>query len=168
MEQKPKELEAKKLHPEEVLLSWDAPEFLEHERDAKWYIGAAVLALGLLGYSLYTKDWFFAVVVVIIAIVSLRYLKIKPNIKKYGITRVGIYIDERFYPFDQLHSFWVVYQPPLKILNILSTRRYLPQLTIQLEDQDPVMIKNILKKFIPEQEKRGEAVMDKVSRILKF
>lgn len=163
-----KELTTKNIHHEEIFFSWEAPEFLEHERDLKWYISAGILALGLLAYSLYTKDWFFVVVIIILIIILSHHLRVKPKIRTYGIARTGIYVDKRFYSYDQIHSFWIVYQPPVKTINILFSKGYLPPLTIQLEDQDPVLIKNILKKFIPEQEKRGESFWDKTLRILKF
>lgn len=163
-----KELEVKKVHPEETLLSWDAAEYVEHERDAKWFIVAGILTLGLFAYSLYTRDWFFAAVIVVLVIVSLKYLRMKPVLRRYGITRTGIHVDDKFYSYDQLHSFWIVFQPPVKSLHILTNRKYLPVIDIQIMDQDSVLIKSILKKFIPEQEKRGEAPMDKLSRMLRF
>jgi len=163
-----KELEVKKVHPEEALLIWSAQEYVEHERDTKWFIGAGLLTFGLLSYSIYTRDWFFVGVVIILVIVTLKYLKMKPALRRYGITRTGISVDEKFYSYDQLHSFWIVYQPPVKSLHILTNRKYLPVIDVQLEDQDPVLIKSILKKFLPEQEKRGEAPMDKLSRMLRF
>ena len=163
-----KELQSKKLHPEELLLSWEAPDFEDHERNASWYVAAGAFALALFAYSIYTSDWFFAVVVVALVIVTFKYLKISPKTNTYGISRVGIQVNEKLYSYDQLHSFWIVYQPPTKVLNVLTTRRYMPQLSMQLVDQDPVMIKKILKKFMPEQEKRGENPIDKVTRMLKF
>lgn len=168
MENESQNIVTKKLHPEEALLSWDAPEFIDHDRDVKWYLSAVVLGIGLLAYSLFTRDWYFIVILVIVVPVAFKYLHIKPELKRYGISRVGITVDERLYSFDEIHSFWIVYQPPVKTLDILSTRKYFPNLTIQLGDQDPVIVKNILKKYIPEQEKRGEAFMDKVTRIIKF
>ena len=161
-------LVTKKLQPDETLLSWQAPEFIDHDRNHQWYIAAVVVILGILAYSVYTRDWFFIGVLMVMVAVSFKYLNQKPSINLYAISRIGIFVNDRLYSFDDLHSFWIVYQPPVKTLNIMSVRKYMPALTIQLDDQDPVIIRSILKKFIPEQEKRGESFADKLSRVLKF
>lgn len=162
------ELQSKKLAPEEILISWEAPEFVHHERDVKWYILAVLGVVFMIGFSLYTKDWFFLFILPFIIAGTVVYLKTPPKLRTYSISRLGVRVDDRFYSFDNLHSFWVIYNDQVRRLYILQNKKLTQPLFVELDDQDPVLIKNILKRFLHEEEKRDENYAEKLSRILKF
>lgn len=166
--EKEKGTEIRELSPTEILLSWEAPEFVHHVRDIKWYLLAFLVVFSLLGYSIYSKDWFFILVLVLVIFGVSSYLKTAPKIRKYAVTRLGIFIDKNFFSYDELNSFWIIFNEKIKILNILPNKKYIPPLTILLEDQDPMTIKNILKKFILQEEKRSENFFEKMTRLLKL
>ena len=158
----------KKISADEALLSWDAPDFVHHERDVKWYILASIGFLGLLSYSVYIKDWFFIIIMVVVLVGIVAYLKTTPQIKHYSLSRTGLHIGEMFYPYDILHSFWIVYNNHSQVVNIIQNKKYVPAITIRLEEQDPLVVRKILGKYIPEDSKRGENMIDWLVRRLKF
>ncbi|MCL4387233.1 MAG: hypothetical protein M1355_01060 [Patescibacteria group bacterium] len=166
-EKKEEIAEPVKIAPQEILLSWEAPEFVHHQRNVKWYISAGIILLALLGISVYTGDWFFIIILTLASIGTFIYLNTAPKIKHYAISRVGIEIDGVFYPYENLNAFWIIYNEKVKTLNLIFKKKYLPALMILLDDQDPVLIKSILKKSLKELE-REEGYTDKLTRILKF
>lgn len=151
-----------------IILQWEAPEFIHHDRDVKWYILAVFLTIILLGYAIYSRDWFFIGTMVLILVGAVVYLKTPPKIRGYAIAELGIYIDDKFFSFSSLHSFWIIYEEKVKTLNFAFNKKYLPALTIQIGDQNPVQIKELLKKHLPEEEKRTETIGDQLIRKLKF
>jgi len=163
-----KSLEIRELSPTEILLSWEAPEFEHHIRDIKWYLLALVTILALLGYSIYSNDWFFIIILVLVILGASVYLKSAPKIRRYAITRLGIFIDKNFFSYDELHSFWIIFNDKVKVLNILSNKKYIPPFTIILKNQDPNTIKKILKNFIHQEERMAENFFEKVTRLLKL
>jgi len=152
----------------DYLLSWEAPEFIYHEKSTLWYILAGVALLALIGGSIFMKEWLAVAVFIILGIFIFRYAEVKPKNIEVGLTNIGVKIGEVFYPFNKLKSFWLVYEPPIKTLNLETTKRFSPLITIQLENSDPFLVKNILKEHLLEEPERTEDLIDKFSRFLRF
>jgi len=154
---------------DDILLSWEAPSFERKAKDYRWYLAALGVILAIIGYSIWQQDWFFIGIVIIVSAVAFWYLKTtKPQRKQYAITPLGIISGDHVYPFSEIHSFWVVYRPNVKILCLAFTRKYLPTLEVSLGNMDPVVLRSVLSKRIPEQSKRDENIVDKLVRVLGF
>jgi hypothetical protein len=152
---------------DDVIVAWDSLSFERKSRDYRWYLAALLVVLFAIGYSIWTQDYFFAVIVVIVSAVSFWYLKtVKPQKIHFEITPMGINAGTHFYPFSEMHSFWLVYNENVKNLYIAFTKKYLPSLVIGISNIDPVNLKAILLTRMPEQEKRGETMVDKIARVL--
>jgi hypothetical protein len=152
---------------EKSVLSWEAPSFQKSERTIKWYSIAGLTIFSLLAYSAWQRDWFIIIITIIVSAVTFWYLHtIHPTNVKYRVTPIGIYLDERFYPFAEMHSFWMVYNTSVKDIYIAFRKKYLPTLVINIENVDPVILKGYLLKKIPEQEGRDESLVDKLIRVL--
>ena len=153
---------------ESTLLGWQAHEFHNYDHNWKWYASIIAASLGVIGYSIYTQDWFVIPFVVVVDVFLYLYSKKEPKIMAYRITQLGIYVDDHFYPYSEIHSFWLSLQQKEKKLNIIFLKKYLPQLSIILDGIDPLQIKTTLGKYIPEQENRSESIVDTIARLLKL
>lgn len=153
---------------EETILKWQALEYKDYQRNWKWFLLVGFVLLAISAYSVYTKDWFTIVIIFILIGFLNWYIKQKPQLKDYKITQLGIYVGERFYPYNEIHSFWLTLKPELFQANILFNKKYLPQLSILLNDIDPLAVKVALGKFIPEQEDRDESIIDFLMRVFKL
>ena len=153
---------------ESDLLSWDASEYRTYERDWKWYAIVAAVSLGIIGYSIYTKDWFIIALVIVVDVFLFLYSKKQPRMFHYRVTQLGLYVGEHFYPYSEIHSFWLSLREKERKLNVIFMKKYLPQLTILIDDIDALQVKTILGKYIPEQENRSETIVDFFLRILKL
>jgi hypothetical protein len=152
---------------DDILLSWQSYDFDLKPKTLKWYSLAILLIMLALAYLVWQKDWFTVVVFFIIISVGYWYLRTaKPKLVTYSITPLGINADGKLYPFSEIHSFWMIYNDRVKKIYIAFSKKYLPSLTITIKDVDPVVLKTILLRRIPEQEKRGEGIADKIIRII--
>lgn len=150
----------------EALISWTAPSFGYKDKNVVWILAAAVAFLGLLGYFIYSRDWFSVGIISVVGIVLFWYVaKVRPTETEYSISDMGVTAGQHFYPFSDLHSFWLVYNNKIQTLDIAFTRKYLPSLTINISNVAPLDIKELLAKHIPEQEKRGESLIDRLIRL---
>lgn len=150
-----------------VLLSWESLSFEKKAKDYKWYLVACIIILIAIGYLIWQKDWFTIGIVVVVSAVLFWYVKTtKPQKVTYKLTPLGLYANERLYPFAEIHSFWIVYNQSVQNLYIAFTKKYLPSLVINLGEADPITLKNILLRRIPEQEKRTENTIDKIVRLI--
>lgn len=150
-----------------ALLSWRAPNFERTNIDYRVLIILSILVVALIGYSVWQKDWFAIGIILIVTFVTFWYRgAVKPKDTGYRITPMGIFEEERFYPFAEIHSFWLVYNQKVQKLFLAFDKKYLPTLNINIKGIDPVLLKSLLLRKIPEQTKRTESLVDKMIRFL--
>lgn len=153
---------------ETVLIGWKAPEFQLYERTWAYYSILVVLFLAVIGYAIFTRDWFVIVIFVILAGFLVWYQQKKPVEKTYRITQLGIYEDNKFYQYNEIFSYWFLMDGKYKALNVIFAKKYLPQMTILLTDIDPVKIREALSKHIPEEGTRTETILDRLVRLFRL
>jgi hypothetical protein len=153
---------------ESVLLGWKANEFELYERSLVYYILIALLLVAIIGYSIYTQDWYAIPIFLILAGFFVWYQRKIPAEKTYRITQLGLYEDNKFYQYNEIFSYWFVLDGEYKALNIIFAKKYLPQLTILLAGTDPVKIRATLSKYIPEESHRRENILDRLVRLFRL
>lgn len=151
-----------------ILLAWKSPEFVYHPKSFKWHLFVFLTLAIIIVISFFMQQWFAIVVFLLAAVVLIQYAETKPKVVDVVLTSFGMQFGTRFYAYNSIKSFWIVYSPEIKILNFEPTKRFLPIITIQLEDVDPFQVKNILKDYILEETERTEDIFDKIVRYLKF
>ncbi|MFH1236561.1 MAG: hypothetical protein V1685_06555 [Parcubacteria group bacterium] len=153
-----------------LLAEWEFPEFIQYKRSRAWYISSSAVAIGGFALSLLSKNLLFAIIIVIIAILYFIRDRQRPGTVVISITEDGISIGERFYSHESLKQFWLIYEPPaIKRLYVRFQSGLRPNLSIPVEDQDPVALRAILLKYLEEDlDQRGESFSDGFQRILKL
>ncbi len=153
---------------ESVLVAWKALEYPEYIRGTKYYLIVGIVFLGLIGYSVYAQDWFGIVILVILAGSMYWYQKKSPVERTYRFSQLGLYIDNRFYPYNEMFSYWFLLNGGSRSMNIIFQKKYLPQLTIMLGEIDPLKIRETVGKYIPEEGTRTENIADRMMRWLRL
>jgi hypothetical protein len=153
----------------QVFFEWDFPEFEDHNRTQSWYIMVSVIVVGILIYSVLSTNYIFALLTIISALLVIL-LRRTSRIINFKITEDGFIVDGKFYDYNRVKDFYIIYQPPeIKKLYIEMKSVFVPRIPIYLEDQDPVKIREVLLKYIEEDtEKEHEPISDQIARILKL
>jgi hypothetical protein len=149
------------------ILSWQASEYIHHHKPALWYVGVfgAVAVLLLLG--IITKQWSGMVVLVLMTVAVLVYANKQPRVLNYSLTNDGIIIDTKFHPYNQFRSFGVVMDVGWHSIDLDPIKRFMPRLTILLEDHHVDDVIEALSRQLPRHD-RGPDVIERWSRKLKF
>ena len=165
----PAETSPEALSQDRILISWHAPEFIDHPRGPWWFAIAGLLTLGAVLYSLYTSSVTTALVFLLLAGVYFLTHNQAPRIIDIKVTELGIRVHETFYPYNTIRSFWLVYRPPfVQTLNLQTTKKTFPRLVIQLNGQDPIPLHDVLSKKIPEVEGAEEGFVEATTRIFRL
>jgi len=161
---------AKKINYGTTVLTWRAPEYLEHERDEKWMMGAAVVALTLIAWGIWQDTYTFVVIILLLGGLYFLTHNHTPKEIDINLTTSGIFADGRFYPYTSIESFWILYFPEkkLKTLNILMKSGITKEMTFQLAEQDPSEVRSFLSNHLFELEDRTETIIEKIIRVLKL
>ncbi len=154
----------------DVRLDWTFPEFEHHDRSRGWYITAFVIVVGSIVISAFGRNYTFIALIVLITIVLLARLRRTPLPVRFAIRDEGLEIGQRFYPWSDLQEFWILYKPPtVKKLYFHFKSSIRPPIDIDLMDQNPIRVRQILSEYLLEDTKREEEPGgDQVTRFLKI
>jgi len=151
------------------MISWQAPEFVQHARGPLWVMVMSALAIGLIFYGIVADSIAFSLVVVLFAGVFFLTHKHQPKIVQMAITDLGVVVGEKFYPFSQIRKFWIIFDPPeVKTLNLRLGQGAVRDVAIQLDDQNPSEIRALLANEIQEWTDRTETLTEILIRVLKL
>jgi len=135
----------------QTLAQWHFPEFEKHQRSKAWYFWVILATFALLLYAILTINFLFAVIIVIAAITFIYKHRHEPNQIVFAITEDGVELENRFHPWEIIKDFYIIYKPPeVTGLYIRFKAITKPRLSIPLQNQNPVAIKNILTQYIEE------------------
>ncbi|OGY84418.1 MAG: hypothetical protein A3F54_00575 [Candidatus Kerfeldbacteria bacterium RIFCSPHIGHO2_12_FULL_48_17] len=149
---------------------WYFDEFATYDRDRQWYTIAIGIAVILLVYAIWTASYLFAIIILIVAIILFLQHKRQPLAIRFRIADKGISFDEKPYTWYELDNFWLAYQPPVvKRLYFVAKAEWKPEISIPLENQNPLVIRRILLRFLKEDlEKETETPADAIARRLRI
>jgi hypothetical protein len=152
-----------------LLLEWQAPEFIRHAKNKNWYLAAGILTLCLVAYALVTGSATMAIVFIVLAGVYTLTHNQEPKNLRIKITQLGMYVDDQFYPYNMINAFWLVYRPPfVRTLNLRLVGKTSNRLVLQLDSQNPVEVRALLAKEVPEVEGQQEAPADTLIRLMRL
>lgn len=129
--------------------------------------------LGLIGIALiayfaisgnYLASFLFFLAGATVAMSIFRRDK-NPKPIKCKIKSEGIQVNNELFPYENLKSFWIFYDPPYhQELSIRSRKALTGYIRIPIGEEDPVKIRELLLKFIPEK-RQEEAMVDSFARM---
>ncbi len=150
-------------------MTWSAPEFVHYPKSKTWFIIMSAAGVALVAYFLFQKDFLTAVLFICLLVLMLYFSKAKPKTINIELDSLGIKIGVLKLPYKQIKSFWIIYEPPeVKTLNFETTAYLNRNISLQLEQKDPVQIRKFLLEYLPEDLDKEESVTDKLARKLKF
>lgn len=158
---------------ENVSLSWEAPEFVTHEKSWSWVLLVWAAALAMAALTVWLNGLNFTGIlsgsVLILAALALSVQgRAKPKLLRAAISDEGVTISGRLYPWEELTGFWIIYQEANQALYLETKRRFLSIVSVQLAKADPEQVRSALLAHLPEHADRAEEFSDRLSRMIKF
>jgi len=89
---------------------WQVPEYDKHARPKIWYIIASALAVVLLLFSIISGNFLFAIIIIVSALVIILHDGKEPEKVDFVIYSEGIMIGKRFYDYDEIKNFSVIFK----------------------------------------------------------
>jgi len=133
----------------EGAITWQASEFIHHEKSIMWFIVLFVGAILLLLIDVvFVKSWTFGVLIVVLALGMALLGRRPPRTLHYALTSQGVRIEDKLYSFHDFHAFGVVQESALYSLRLVPNKRFMPMVSLY---------------FPPDQ---GEQIVDMVGSVL--
>lgn len=151
------------------VLSWEAPEYVQHEKSLLWFFVAAVFAVALIVYGAFIGNWTMIIAIIVVAAIYIWLHGQTPQHVKIKVSKTGIKFGEKEILYQNIANFWIIYHPGhLETLNIKSNSRIYPDLSIELGDQDPAELRTFLCAHVREHEGKVEHFSDTLIRLFKL
>lgn len=151
-----------------ALFSWEASEYIEHERSPGWYIILGAVSIGLLILlTLVLREWLSALTLVVMVIAIVVFARRKPRVLHYSLSETGITIDEKIYPYNDFRSFAVVQNKSFKSIELDPLKRFMPRISMFLDPEDEAPAIEILEQRLPRNDRDLDPI-DRLSHYLKF
>lgn len=154
--------------PQNVEVQWEASEYIEHNRNAVWYL-ALLVSTGVISAATYyfTKEIFATVVIILTALAVTISSFHKPRQTSYSLSKSGLMIGQKNYPYSTLKSFAVIREGGLISLNIVPIKKFMPTITVYFESKDEEKIINSIGQHLPYEERSPDRI-ERLSQRLKL
>lgn len=151
---------------DEYQVSWEASEYILHEKTAGWFVIFGVSsAIVLFGTYLILKDIVSIVVVAMMAITVVLFANRKPRSLHYTVSDEGIKIDERGYPYSSFKSFSIMSYGAVESVYLEPLERFMPPISIYFAPEDADRIMNVLGTYLPHRDREPDLIDRIVHRI---
>ena len=151
-----------------ALLKWEALEYDYVPKSSNWFWSVGIIAIGAIVAASLLGNILFAILVIIATLTIILYGMKKPRKVMFSFTGRGLQIENRIFPYDNLRSFWIHYEPPVKKLVTIEPKQFfMPTISVPLGNADPNMVRDHLLKFLKE-ERREESLAQTITRLFGF
>lgn len=153
----------------QAVFTWNAPLKHKIEKGPIWMICMSIAIAALLFYGSYTANWFFVLAIMTAAVVYAIDHAEPTKMIEIKISDYGIKIEEHGIPFSNIKGFWIMhYGPFISRLYLRTYQHLMPDIGLELMDQDPALIREFLTRHIVEWEGKQEGLMDSFTRLLRL
>lgn len=151
------------------IIRWESAEIPHPKRSLLWkFVAFTSLSLAIvLGIYLEAKTFSLAIATFAVT----YYLVSRKPITKITITisELGIQIAEKFYPYNKIKKFWIIFEPPyVNTLHLHIRGQIFTEIKLQLHNQNPEPIRQILATKITELKDQHQKFSEILLRILKI
>jgi|SRR5579884_2501967 len=160
--------ESSEIQPGSSSLTWEAPEFVAHEKTALWYLSLLVgaAAVSVLLYFV-TRDLITAGVVIVAALLLAINGAHKPKLINYSLDGAGISIGNKRYAYEDFRSFSPANEINMSGIVLMPLKRFSPPQRLYFAGDKEEAVTNYLADRLPI-EPRPPDMTDRFMRRIKF
>jgi hypothetical protein len=155
--------------PRAETVTWEASEFIAHEKSFGWY---AILVLGtalLASLTLFwLRDLVSTFVVIVAAIIFGIVASRKPRVLPYRLDDHGVTVGNAFRPYHDFKSYAPLQEGAVSSVVLLPLKRFMPPLSIYFAPEDEEKIIKTLAAYLPFDQAHQYDMVDRVIQRIRF
>ena len=149
-------------------LTWQASEFVHHEKSGVWFLallGAATVLLLIDGFLI--RSWTFGILIVVMAISLGVIARRPPRTLMYTLTSRSLQIDEKRFDLRDFHAFGVVQENAFYSIRLIPNKRFMPMVSVFFPPEYGEEIVDILGHTLPMENIKRDSI-DKLVEKIRF
>lgn len=140
-------------------ISWTASEFVEHEKDASWFIGlGAITGLAVTITYLFTRELLPAIAIVLAGCLFGVTARRKPRSLEYQLNNAGVSVGGKFHQYDEIKSFSVLEEGAFKSIQLTPHKRFAMPITLYYPPENEEQIVTMLGSYLPHEQRSHDPV----------
>lgn len=149
-------------------LTWQASEFVHHEKGGLWFVGLALVAAVLLAVDVFLiQSWTFGVLIVVMTAAMMIVAGRPPKQVNYSLSAQGLLIDEKSFSFHDFRAFGVVPEGAFYSIRLVPNKRFMPMVSVYFPTEQGEQIVDIFGSVLPMQH-IGRDPIDKFVEKIRF
>ncbi len=149
-------------------LEWQASEYVEHEKSAKWFIVLALVTLVLVALAIFLmKNYTFALLLVVMAVAIALWAKRPATEMRYRLDTAGVWVNDKFFALHDFRHFGVLQDGGIYAVTLVPNKRFAPGVTVYFPHDLGEQIVDMLGASLPMEEIQPDWI-DKLTRRLNF
>jgi hypothetical protein len=164
-------------------IQWQVPEYTKPKRNKTWYVLTSLFILICLFLSFFTvsawqivflgadANFLFALIIIISIAIMIVHDSQEARMVTIKLEPEGIDIGRRFYDYDSIKNFCVLYKPKQSIKNLYLefNNKMMPRLHVPLRKQDALSVRNYLISYLDEDlERVAPPLSEQLTKLLKL
>lgn len=158
------------VEPEDIPqpISWQASEFVHHEKSMEWFLSLIGIATILLLVDVFLiKSWTFGALIVVMAISAIAVGRRPPRTLNYLVSPGGIQIDEKQFHFHDFRAFGVIQEGAFYSIRLIPVKRFMPTVNVYFPPEHGEEIVDMFGSILP-MEKIESDFIDKLVEKIRF
>lgn len=149
-------------------LSWQASEYVQHDKAFMWYAALALITVVLLLVSIFlVRSWTFALLIVVMAVSIVALGARPPRVMSYSLSSQGFMVNEKAFTYHDFRAFGVLQDGPLASVMLIPNKRFMPAVHVYFPPEQGEQIVDVFGSFLPMQHVEADLV-DKLAQRIRF
>lgn len=150
------------------VVTWEASEYIHHQKGAGWYLGLAGIAILLCALIyVFLDDWFSVIVILLMAVAVGVYARREPQVQRYSISRNGLSIGQHTYHISEFGSYQLADEGVVQSATFIPLKRFMPPVSVYFLPQDGEKIMDVLASVLPREDHQPD-IVDRLMRRVRF
>lgn len=147
--------------------TWDAREYIPHDKNTGWYVALIVVGLALTALGIWIGWWSFSLLIVVSVVALIVYSVRPPRVMKYSFTAKGLKEGNKLYDFSEYKSFGVINDGGRYAIVLTPRKRFAPRVWVYFPEENGEKIVDAFGARLPMETVELD-VVDKIVRALRI
>ena len=132
------------------VLTWEASEFVHHEKSGMWFLALIAVAAVLLTFDYFVvQSWTFGILIVVMTLAAGVITRRPPRTLSYSLSAQGIHVDQKFFSFHDFRAFGIVQENAFYSVRLIPNRRFMPMVSVFFPTELGERIVDVLGETLP-------------------
>ncbi len=168
MIRKIRKLDSMPMKTNNKILSWQAPEFIQYQKNTQWYVILVTVGIALTILFYYVNNILAMIMVILAVAVLFITANQKPKNRICKLTKDGLKINDKFYPMADFKTYFITYVENTPDLHFEMTKRFSAPVSVFIEGIDEKEIVDFIRIYLPENTNVKATATDLFSKWFKF